>query len=84
MQPLLKKCRIAVFLLFVGRLIQAQEMITLPVLNKDNSMVLQTDKEGKLLINYFGKKLNHPEETGRYFGTIQLKTSIHLPVLVIR
>jgi len=62
MKPLLNTSLLAFFLFSTTTLIHAQEVLTIPVITKDNCMVLQTDKEGRPLINYFGKKLLHPKE----------------------
>ncbi len=35
----------------------AQELVTIPIQTKDNALILQTDKEGRLGTIYFGKRL---------------------------
>src|SRR5678816_3392420 len=40
----------------------AQNIVTIPVTTKDNAMVLQTDKDGRLWITYFGKPVTDSAE----------------------
>jgi alpha-galactosidase len=39
-----------------------QNLITIPIVTKDNAMVLQTDKNNRLLVVYSGKKLLNTDE----------------------
>ena len=39
-----------------------QQTVTIPIVTKDNAMVLQTDKNNRLLVVYFGKKLLNTDE----------------------
>ncbi len=61
------KLNIFIFLLLVFGKISGQT-ITIPIETKDNALVLQTDKENRLWIVYFGNKLVNASD---YLGTSQ-------------
>ena len=45
------------FVIIAASNLFAQKIITIPVTTKDNAMVLQTDKDNRLWIVHFGKKM---------------------------
>jgi alpha-galactosidase len=57
---------LAFVLLFSSNLF-AQKIVTIPVTTKDNALVLQTDKDNRLWIIHFGKKL---QDTAGYAPAI--------------
>lgn len=47
--------------------------VTIPVETKDNAMLLQTDNESRLCINYFGKKLKVTGDYGKIASEYKLR-----------
>ena len=52
----------ALFILLLCSNMFAQDVVTIPVATKDNVMVLQTDKDSRLWITYFGKRMKDNAE----------------------
>src|SRR6478609_9493164 len=53
--------------LFLNATLVAQNIVTIPVTTKDNVMVLQTDKDSRLWITYFGKPVT---DGGEYASAV--------------
>lgn len=54
---------------------KAQQVITIPIETKDNSMVLQTNKDNRLGIIHFGKKLLQNNDNTLISNSLNLKDS---------
>ncbi|MEO7766547.1 MAG: hypothetical protein ABIS01_03940 [Ferruginibacter sp.] len=61
LKPLLFKFLMVAFL-FVIMNVAGQDIVTIPILTKDNTVVLQTDKDSRLWIVHFGKKMINADE----------------------
>jgi alpha-galactosidase len=59
---LMAKSIVTFLLLFTAAGSFGQNAVTIPIATKDNAMVLQTDKDGRLNIVYSGKKLVNADE----------------------